>query len=194
MSSLSVNNTAGPRQVICETSDMKQIHVEADVLRFSRTFDKMCRALGLGEHDNFPGIFRVPTISSRMFRKVIGWCKGHKGQLCPFVRRDPLTQECQWFRVTKYERTFFGVPVQELLELVMAASYLDINYLYEYGCQAIAALIKDKSPTDIRHILRQEGDLSPAEYAEIRDANPWLDPTTARRCHGMGLLLLVERK
>lgn len=106
-------------------------------------------------------------------------CAFLSGQIGPFVRRDPLTQECQWFRVTKYERTFFGVPVPELLELVMAANYLDIDYLYLFGCQAIAALIKDKGPTDIRHILRQKGGLSLSDYADIRDRNPWLDPKTS---------------
>ncbi|KAH7710472.1 S-phase kinase-associated protein 1A [Aphelenchoides avenae] len=165
--------TPTSRQVICETSDKQHVAVDLDVLRASGTFDRMYRDLGLQEDDTFPGVFPLENVDSRVFKKVIQWCTAHKDH--PFiVEKDPFTQECIWFQFNKYERRFFNVSVEEQLELVMAALYLDIPSLKHYACQAIASRIHCKQPDDVRRILRQRDDLSPRECANIRAMNPWL--------------------
>lgn len=94
----------------------------------------------------------------------------------PFiVEKDPFTQECVWLQVSEYDRRFFDVPVEEQLELVMAALYLDVPSLEHHACQAIAERIKGKQPADVRGILRQPDDLSSRECADILHRNPWLD-------------------
>lgn len=80
MSSPAANNVAGPRQVVCVTSDQKRVLVDVDVLRLSGTFVKMCRDLDFEERGSFPGMFPVPTVRARALGKVIAWCKGHKGK------------------------------------------------------------------------------------------------------------------
>ncbi|KAH7710804.1 S-phase kinase-associated protein 1A [Aphelenchoides avenae] len=172
--------TPTSRQVICESSDKQHIAVDLDVLRRSGTFDRMYCDLGLQEHETFPGVFPVGTIYSRIFTKVILWLNEHKDPSL-VVEKDPLTQECKWFTFTKCERRFFDVSMEELLELVMAALYLDIPSLEHYACQAIAARIKDQQPADVRSILRQRDDLSLGECADILAQSPWLDPETTVR-------------
>ena len=95
------------------------------------------------------------------------------GQPDPVIEQDPNTHERKWFTLTDYEKAFFAVPVEELEELVMAANYLDIKSLYYLGCQSIAALIKGKSPDEIRALFGIEDDLTEEEKAEIRKQNPW---------------------
>lgn len=63
----------------------------------------------------------------------------------------------------------------ELLELIMAASYLDIPRLYHYACQAVAARIKGKRPCEICNMLQQNCDLDDAQIRKALDDNPWLD-------------------
>ncbi|KAH7711041.1 S-phase kinase-associated protein 1A [Aphelenchoides avenae] len=177
MSASNANYTAAPRQVTCETSDGDQIPVDLDELRLSHTFKKMYDDLGLEEHDAFPGVFPVRTVNSRIFNKVIEWCKEHKDEPEPVVEKDPLTQECQWFTFSDSERRFFDVWVLEMLELVMAANYLDIPRLYHYACQAVAARIKDKGPREICEMLQQHCDLGRAQIRQTFDDNPRLEST-----------------
>ena len=173
MSSENSTPSAGG-QVVCVTSDSEKIAVDVDVLRLSHTFDTMYRDLGLGESGGaFEGEFPVKNVESRVFHKVVEWCENHKGQPDPVVEQDPNTRERKWFTFNEYEKKFLEVPVEELEELVMAANYLDIKSLYYYGCQAIAALIKGKSPDEIRALFGIEDDLTEEEKNEIRKQNPW---------------------
>ncbi|KAH7707009.1 S-phase kinase-associated protein 1 [Aphelenchoides avenae] len=157
MASVSSNAAAPARKISCLTSDNEKIEVDVDVLRLSHTFDTMYRDLGLEESGE----------------KVVEWCTEHKGQPDPVIEQDPNTRELKWFTLSDYEKAFFEVPVDELEELVMAANYLDIKSLYYFGCQSIAALIKGKSPDEIRALFGLEDDLTEEEKAEIRKQNPW---------------------
>ena len=84
MSSTAAPGPMTPRQVTCETSDQQHVTVELEVLRLSPTFDDMYKNLGLEEGDEFPGTFPVKNIKSRVFQKVVDWCKAHKGN--PFEK------------------------------------------------------------------------------------------------------------
>jgi S-phase kinase-associated protein 1 len=45
--------------------------------------------------------------------------------------------------------------------------------MYLFGCQSFAALIKDKSPEQVRELMGLEDDLTPEEKEEIRKKNVW---------------------
>lgn len=86
-----------------------------------------------------------------------------------------MTKETKWFEFTDYDRMFFNLPVPELLELIMAASYLEIRGLYHYGCRAIAGLVKGRETLEARYILQQEFDLMRTEVSYSRSLCPWLN-------------------
>ncbi|KAH7698000.1 Protein SKR-1 protein, partial [Aphelenchoides avenae] len=175
MSTLNVNNAAAPRQVTCETSGNDQVLVDLSVLRVSGTFKRMYDDLGLEDHDLFPGVFPVKTVSTRIFKRMIDWCKEHKAEPKPIIEKDPLTQQCKWFTLANSEHGFFNKPIPDLVELATAADYLDIPRLYHYACQSIAARIKGKPPGKICEILLQNCDLDDAQIGKVLDDNPWLD-------------------
>ncbi|KAH7725114.1 Protein SKR-2 [Aphelenchoides avenae] len=62
----------------------------------------------------------------------------------------------------------------ELLELVMAANFLDIPGLLHCACQSVAAGIKGKSPREVCELLRQNYNLDRSRTKKIRKDNPWL--------------------
>ncbi|KAH7712700.1 S-phase kinase-associated protein SKR-1 protein [Aphelenchoides avenae] len=145
---------AAARKVTCLTSDNEKIEVDVDVLRLSHTFDTMYRDLGLEESGEFPGDYPVKEIEARVFKKVVEWCTEHKGQPDSVIEQDPNTRERKWFSLSEYEKKFF-------------------DSLYYFGCQSIAALIKGKSPDEIRALFGLEDDLTEEEKAEVRKQNPW---------------------
>ncbi|KAH7725788.1 Protein SKR-2 [Aphelenchoides avenae] len=165
--------SAPPGKIACVTSDKETIEVDIDVLRLSHLFDTMCKDLDLLGEGGFQGTFPVPNVEARVFKKVIEWCVEHKGQADPILEHDPNTRERKWFTFSEFEKKFFDVPVVELEELVMAANFLDIKSLYYYGCQSISALIKGKSPDEIRALFGLKDDLTEEEKNEFRKENPW---------------------
>ncbi|KAH7701895.1 S-phase kinase-associated protein 1, partial [Aphelenchoides avenae] len=183
MSAPQANNVGGPRHVTCVISKKELVAVDFDDLLCAHTFSEMCETLGLAEHDEFPGVFPVRGVSSRVFKKVVGWCKEHKGLPEPIIEKDAFTQEVKWLDLTPYERQFLEIPVPALFELITAANLLDIPSLYHGACQAVAALIKGKSPVEVRIILRQRCDLSKDDLQEVFDRNPWLEKCHEQRVH-----------
>ncbi|KAH7710879.1 hypothetical protein AAVH_21833 [Aphelenchoides avenae] len=64
--------------VVCLTADCQKITVDADVLRASHKFVEAYRSrdeLKSAEAFEFP----VLDLESGVFRKIIEWCKEHKG-------------------------------------------------------------------------------------------------------------------
>ncbi|KAH7714771.1 SKR-1 protein [Aphelenchoides avenae] len=136
-------------KVTCKISDQVNVDVDINILRLSHTFDTMYKDLNLDAEINFPG------------------------QPDPIIEHDPNTRKRKWFNLNEYEKKFFNVSVAELEVLVMAASYLDIKPLYYYGWQSMAALIKAKSPDEVRALFGLEDDLTEEEKNEIRKQNAW---------------------
>uniref|UniRef100_A0A915DRR1 Skp1-related protein n=1 Tax=Ditylenchus dipsaci TaxID=166011 RepID=A0A915DRR1_9BILA len=163
---------AGPAaKVTVKTQEGKLIPVELEHIRQSKTFDQMYLDLNLADGEPFE--FPIPAVKTEIFNKVVEWFKEHVGREEPVVKEDPATRERIWFDLTDYEKKFFQVPVEEHVELLTAANYLDIKSMYLFGCQCMAALIKDKSPEEIRALFNLEDDLTAEEKDEIRKQNVW---------------------
>jgi S-phase kinase-associated protein 1 len=79
-------------------------------------------------------------------------------------------------RVLKYlETDAFQSPEpnEELIDVVVAANFLDVKWLLDAACQEVAERIKGKSPEEIREIFKLENTYSPEEEAKVRQANAW---------------------
>lgn len=86
---------------------------------------------------------------------------------------DPLTYERKWFTLNDYEKEFFNVSDEMLLEYIKTANYLDIKTMYLYGCQTLANLIKSKKEKEICDLLGLEEDLTEEQKKEIMKRNAW---------------------
>ncbi|MCL7025765.1 hypothetical protein MKW94_000774 [Papaver nudicaule] len=60
-----------------------------------------------------------------------------------------------------------------LYGLVNAANYLNARCLLDVTCQAVADLIKDMTPEEIRKEFRIKNDFTPEEEEEVRRDNAW---------------------
>uniref|UniRef100_A0A915CPB4 SKP1 component dimerisation domain-containing protein n=1 Tax=Ditylenchus dipsaci TaxID=166011 RepID=A0A915CPB4_9BILA len=89
----------------------------------------------------------------------------------PVLQDDSATRERVWFTLTAYEKHFFDVPPNNIIELVTAASYLDLKSMYLFACQSIADAIKDKRPAAIRKLFNFEDDLTEGEKAKMIQQN-----------------------
>ncbi|GAU43528.1 hypothetical protein TSUD_98480 [Trifolium subterraneum] len=63
--------------------------------------------------------------------------------------------------------------LDDMMELLLAANYLELSSLLQCLCQAIADRIKNKSPEFVRKVFNVENDYSPEEEAELRKEVAW---------------------
>lgn len=75
--------------------------------------------------------------------------------------------------VTAFDKAFVAMEKDELFSVVLAANYLNHAALLDATCQAVADMIKDKTPEEIRAEFGIENDFTPDEEAEIRAQNQW---------------------
>jgi S-phase kinase-associated protein 1 len=73
------------------------------------------------------------------------------------------------------DRSAFRMPTsrEDLLDLVVAANYLNMGELLDRACEVVADIIKGKSPAEIRAMFGLENAYSPEEEDQIRRHNAW---------------------
>uniref|UniRef100_A0A915E613 Skp1-related protein n=1 Tax=Ditylenchus dipsaci TaxID=166011 RepID=A0A915E613_9BILA len=161
-----------PGQVTVKTQGGELFQVELAVISQSKTFSQMYEDLNLAEGDQFE--FPIPAVTSKVFEKVLQWCTDHVGGVPePVIQEDPATRERIWFELNDAEKAFYNVPIEQIVELLLAANYLDIKSLYLYGCQTVASLIKNKTVEEVRELLQLEDDMTEEEKDQIRKDNVW---------------------
>ena len=73
------------------------------------------------------------------------------------------------------DKKFLEIDQSLLIELIMAANYLNIKDLLDLTCAKVASMIKGKSPEQIREMFGIENDFSPEEEIKIREENRWCE-------------------
>ena len=73
--------------------------------------------------------------------------------------------------IDKWDYDFINCDIETLLELMVAANFLDINSLLDLTSAKIASLIKGKNPDEIRRILNMENDIDEIEEQVNNEKN-----------------------
>lgn len=70
---------------------------------------------------------------------------------------------------------FFSVILATLIDLTLAANYLDVGRLYDVTCKTISNMLKGKSADEIRKQFVIENDFTAEQKEEIRKQNEWCE-------------------
>ena len=107
-----------------------------------------------------------PNISSTILRKVIQWATYHKDDPAP----PPIDhkKETTADDISSWDADFLKVDHQTLLEIILAANFLDIQGLCDVSCQTVAKMLIGKNPEDMRNIFNIKNDFSLAEQEQHR--------------------------
>ncbi|KAK4751315.1 hypothetical protein SAY87_004797 [Trapa incisa] len=104
----------------------------------------------------------IPMVDSEILSKVLEYCKKHTES------PKPTTEELK-----AWDAGFVKVDTGTLVGLTMAASYLEMQGLFDLMCSAIADLMRGKTPEEIREMFEIENDFTPEEEEMIRKENEW---------------------
>jgi S-phase kinase-associated protein 1 len=152
------------RQVELVSKDKQNFKVERDVIQMSGLVKDMLEEGD--EEDEVPSI-PVPNVDSKPLQKVIDYCQYHHKNPAEEIEK-PLKGKiedviCDW------DKKFLEIDQSLLIELIMAANYLNIKDLLDLTCAKVASMIKGKSPEQIREMFGIENDFTPEEEAKIRE-------------------------
>ncbi|KAK0582361.1 hypothetical protein LWI29_024689 [Acer saccharum] len=145
--------TMTTKKLLLRSSDGETFEVEETVALQSQTirqvFGDDCANKDIPLHN----------VSSSVLSKVIEYCKKHV---------DSGDDD----DITAWDADFVKVDHATLFDLILAANYLHIKGLLDLTCQAVADMIKGKTPEEIRRTFKLR-DFTPEEEEEVRRENQW---------------------
>ena len=151
------------------SQDGETIEVEKAIISLSGLIKSMLEDSGADE--DIP----LPNVKSAILKKIIEYCAHSKDSPQNEIEKPLKSASIQDVVTDKWYATFIEVDQEVLFELILAANYLDIKPLLELGCASVAAMMKGKTPEQIRTLFHIENDFTPEEENQIMAENKWAE-------------------
>jgi len=141
---------------------------------------KHCKTIGF-LIDEDPGVeeIPVPMVDAEHLGTILRFFE-HRVECLRDLLNDPsasdeesLDETLMHILVNKSRAFLQPIETQELLQLLMAANYLNCEVLIDLIATVIAARISGKSRDEMRDILGIENDFTEEEEAQIIAENSW---------------------
>ncbi|KAL3634326.1 hypothetical protein CASFOL_021380 [Castilleja foliolosa] len=154
----------GSKKIVLRSSDGEIFEVEEAVALESQTIKHIIED---GCADN---VIPIVNVTGVILSKVIEFCK-RRVDACALASASKTDGKPSPTAVSEEEiKVLFKDDQVMLLDLIKAASYLNIEYL---TFQTAADMIKGKSPEEVRKLFNLENDYTPEEEEEVRKQNQW---------------------
>lgn len=154
-------------RLICEG---EKLDVDLEVIQKSAILKNMIEDTGK------EGEIPIPNIQLHILRKVLEFCEHYRSSSPREIRKPLTSKDLLENGADEWDVKFIEMEkMDELIDLVVAANFLDIEGLLNLGCAKIASMIKDRSVEDIRELFGIENDFTPEEEARIREENSWAE-------------------
>lgn len=152
------------------TKDDVTITVERSVIEMSTLIKDM-----LEDHspEEETPLIPLPNIDYKTMNKVIEYMKYHYDKEWEEIEK-PLKQKLE-DTFCEFDLKFLEITVSELIDLIMAANYLNDKRLLDTTCARCAFYIKGKTVEQIRETFGIENDFSPEEEEKIKSENDWCE-------------------
>ncbi|VDK23343.1 unnamed protein product [Taenia asiatica] len=152
------------------TSDVVVFDVDLEVARKSVMIRDILDDVGPeAAEDDEP--IPLQYVNAATLSKVLQWCTHHKDD-APQQGHDKK-RDRRMDDISAWDQEFLRVDQRTLLELILAADYLDIEGLLDTCCKSVAIMIKGKTPEEIRNTFNIKSDFTPEEEEQIRKENEW---------------------
>lgn len=154
-------------QTVCLVCEGKEYEVELEIAQQSVILKNMIE--DTGKEGTIPlNNLEIPT-----FDRILEFCRHYRdAKMSPIEK--PLKSNNLADVVDEWYAKFIDLEkMDDIIGLVIAANYLDIDPLTELSCAKLASLIKGKTAEEIRKKFGIENDFTPEEEAQIREENKW---------------------
>ena len=149
-----------------QSSDGEIFPVDVEIAKQSVTIKTM---LDLGMDEGDEELVPLPNVNAAILKKVIQWATYHKDD--PPLPEDDDKKEKRTDNISSWDADFLKVDQGTLIELILAANYLDIKGLLDVTCKTVADMIKGKAPEEIRKTFNIKNVFTPSEEEQVRKEN-----------------------
>jgi len=148
------------KKITLMSSDGEMFEIEKAVVMESETIKNFIK--------DVPDITRIPIpkVSGKILAMVIQYCKKH-------VDSANSNEKPSEDDLKKWDTEFIQLEQPILLDLILAANFLDIKSLLDLTCQRVADMMRGKTPEEICQMFNIVNDYSPEEEEEVRRENQW---------------------
>eukprot|EP01064_Diplonema_japonicum_P035384 TRINITY_DN765_c0_g1_i2.p2 TRINITY_DN765_c0_g1~~TRINITY_DN765_c0_g1_i2.p2 ORF type:complete len:212 (+),score=98.17 TRINITY_DN765_c0_g1_i2:75-638(+) len=167
--------------VVLQSNDQKPVEyvVDREAAKMSGLIKDM---LEDQEGDDQQTVIPIPNVNGRTLNYVLEYCEYHWNN-----RADPIDKPlrgkieevlCAWdkqFLLTDLIKGGDEKQHELLIDVIMAANFLNIKDLLDLTCASVASMIKGKTPEQIRALFNIENDFTPEEEEKIREENRWCE-------------------
>jgi len=120
------------------------------------------------EDEEIPSL-PVPNVEFKPLKKVIEYMRYHWNNVATIIPK-PLVKPLKDY-ISDWDNIFIDVEMSMIVDLVMAANYLNIKDLLELSSAKIIDLNKNKSPEEIKEMFGIENIKDEDDLEEIREIN-----------------------
>ncbi|EAZ06798.1 hypothetical protein OsI_29042 [Oryza sativa Indica Group] len=158
----------GEKMILLISSDGERFELSEAAASQSKTLSHMI------EDDCTDNGVPLPNVTAVVLAKVVEYFKKHAAvtpkTATEAVAADKAKREKE---LKSFDAEFVDVDRTMLLELILAANFLNAQDLLDLTCQHAADLIKDMSVEEVREVFNITNDFTPEEEAEVRKENAW---------------------
>ncbi|KAG8347193.1 Cyclin A/CDK2-associated protein [Trypanosoma vivax] len=165
----------------CILQSNDQPPVEFKVRREAAMMSVLLRDM-LEDQGEAEAIIPIPNVSGRTLRLVIDYMEHHyNNQADPIekpLKTDIKNIISQWDCKFLYEQLLKDHDEKQhelLIDVIMAANFLNVRDLLDLTCACVANMIRGKSAEEIRTLFNIESDFTPEEEEKIREENRWCE-------------------
>ena len=131
-----------------------------------------------GEDDGNDESLVIPlgNISGDHLADVVKFIEFHAKNPMPEIEK-PITSAEKFVEDLgdDFYRDFTKRNQEYIFEMISAANFMDVAPLLDLMCASVAALLKGKTPEQIKETFGIEGDFTPEEEEKVEKENPWLE-------------------
>ncbi|PWA54618.1 hypothetical protein CTI12_AA430770 [Artemisia annua] len=157
---MSTSSSTTSKLIVLKASDGETFEVEEIVALKSQTINHMI------EDGCADSAIPLPNVTSNILSKVIEYCKKH-------VETPKTEDKVSEEDLKSFDAEFVKVDQATLLNLILAANYLNIKELLDLTCQTVADMIKGRSVEEVRKTFNIKNDFTPEEEEAVRKENSW---------------------
>eukprot|EP00916_Digyalum_oweni_P025274 GHVL01041651.1.p1 GENE.GHVL01041651.1~~GHVL01041651.1.p1 ORF type:complete len:164 (-),score=29.34 GHVL01041651.1:110-601(-) len=115
-------------------------------------------------------------VSTETLKKVLLYCNHWVSNEPPEIAKPLVDSTPLKNQIDDWDHDFVAeLSKQQLLDLILAANFLNIPTLLDLLCAKLADQIRGKSPEEIRTFLGITNDYTPDEEQQMLDKYKWID-------------------
>jgi S-phase kinase-associated protein 1 len=166
--------------IVLQSNDQRT--VEYKVTRSAALMSGLLKDMLEDQSEGDQTVIPVPNVTGRTLKFVVQYMEHHNNSKAEALEKplrgrieDVISEWDKAFLFTDLVKDHDEKQHETLIDVIMAANFLNVKDLLDLTCACIASMIKGKTPEQIRALFNIENDFTPEEEEKIREENRWCE-------------------